>query len=84
MYCSELHNYESNGYNTVLECSQHQRYLQSILREEVEIVIAVLKKEKCADVDNIPEELVQAGGVTIIDVLRKVCYKWKAGKYLTL
>ena len=36
--------------------------LQPILHEEVEIAVASLKKGKSAGVDNIPAELVQAGG----------------------
>ena len=62
-YCSELYNYESCGDHTVLDCSQPpEEDLQPILREEVEIAVASLKKGKSAGVDNIPAELVQAGG----------------------
>ena len=62
-YCSELYNYESCGDNAVLDCSQPpEEDLQPILREEVEIAVASLKKGKSAGVDNIPAELVQAGG----------------------
>ena len=43
-YCSELYNYESCGDNAVLDCSQPLEDLQPILREEVEIAIASLKK----------------------------------------
>ena len=44
-YCSELYKYESYGNNTVLDCSQHlEGDLQSILRKEVEIAVAALKK----------------------------------------
>ena len=61
-YCSELYNYESCEGNAVLDCSQApEEDLQPILREEVEIA-ASLKKGKSAGVDNIPPELVQAGG----------------------
>ena len=68
-YCSELYNYESCGDNAVLDCSQPlEVHLQPILCEEVEIAVASLKKEKFAGVDNIPAELVQAGGETMIDV----------------
>ena len=42
--------------------------LHPILREEVEIAVASLKKGKSAGVDNIPAELVQAGGEIMIDV----------------
>ena len=44
-YCSELYNYESCGDNAVLDCSQPpEEDLQPILREEVEIAVASLKK----------------------------------------
>ena len=73
-YCSELYNYESCGDNIVLDCSQPpEEDLQPILREEVEIAVASLKKGKSAGVDNIPAELVQAGGETMIDVLTEIC-----------
>ena len=69
-YCSELYNYESCGDNTVLDCSlPSEEDLQPILREEAEIVVASRKKGKPAGVDNIPAELLQVGGKTMIDVL---------------
>ena len=68
-YCSELYKNESCGDNTVLNCSEPpEEDLQPILQEEVEIAVASLKKRKSAGVDNIPAELVQAGGETMIDV----------------
>ena len=69
-YCSEMYNYESCGDNAVLDCSQPpEEDLQPILHEEVEIAVASLKKGKSAGCDNIPAELVQAGGgETMIDV----------------
>ena len=73
-YCSELYNYGSCGDNAVLNCSQPpEEDLQPILREEVKIAVASLKKGKSAGVDNIPAELVQAGGETMIDVLTEIC-----------
>ena len=54
--------------------------MQPILREEVEIAVASLKKGKSAGVDNIPAELVQAGGETMIDVLTEICNRiWRTG-----
>ena len=84
-YCSELCNYESYGYSTVLDCSQHlEEDLQPILCEGVEIEIAALKKEKSAGVYNIPAELVKAGGEYMIDVLIKIFNKFcKTGEWLT-
>ena len=44
-YCSELYNHESCGDNAALDCSQLPKEdLQPILREEVEIAVASLKK----------------------------------------
>ena len=41
-----------------------------------------LKKGKSADVDDIPGELVIAGGDTMIDVLNNTCNRiWKTGKW---
>ena len=64
------------------DCSQPpQEDLQPILREEVEIAVASLKKGKSAGVDNIPAELVQAGGETMIDVLTEICNRiWRTGE----
>ena len=81
-YCSELYNYESYGDNTVLDCIQPpEEDLQPILRKEVEIAVASLKKGKSAGVDNIPAELVQAGGETMKDVLMEICNRiWRTGE----
>ena len=60
--------------NTVLDYSKPlEEDLQPILREEVEIAVASLKKGTSAGVYNIPAELVQAGGETMIDVLTEIC-----------
>ena len=71
-YFPELHNYESCGDNAVLDCSQPPEKLQPILREEVKIAVASLKKGKSAGVDNILEELSQAGGETMVDVFTQI------------
>ena len=85
LFSSILNNYESCGDNTVLDCSQPpEEDLQPILREEVEIAVASLKKGKSAGVDNIPAELVQAGGETMIDILTEICNRiWRTGDWLT-
>ena len=84
-YCSELNNYESCGDNAVLDCSQPpEEDLQPILREEVEVAVASLKKGKSAEVDNIPAELVQAGVEIMIDVLTEICNRiWRTGEWPT-
>ena len=55
------------------EASPRKKDLQPILREEVEIAVAALKRGKSAGVDNKPAELVQAGRETMIDVLTDMC-----------
>ena len=55
-----------------------------ILREEVEAAVKALKMGKSAGVDNIPAELVQAGGEAMIDILTTICNKiWKTGEWPT-
>ena len=70
-----MYNHESYGDDAVLDCSQAgpDEDLQLILREEVEIAIAALKKGKSAEIDNIPAELVLADGDTVSDVLTEIC-----------
>ena len=59
-YCTELYNHNSNG---VLDCPKADAEDDHpILHKEVEAVLQSLKKGKSAGVDNIPTELVQAGG----------------------
>ena len=84
-YCSELYNYESCEDNAVLDCSQPQEEdLQPILREEVEIAVASLKKGKSSGVDNITAQLVQAGGETMTDVWTEICNRiWRTGEWPT-
>ena len=83
-YCSEQYNHESYGDNAVLDCSQPPDEDLSILREEVESAVASLKKGKSVGVDNIPAELVQAGGETMIDVLTEICNRiWRTGEWPT-
>ena len=72
-YCSELYNYECCGDNAVLDCCQPlEEDLQQILREEVEIEVASLKKGKSAEVDIYQQNLFMlAGRETMIDVLTR-------------
>ena len=90
-YCSDLYNYETEGGGglgrgpIVLDCPQipdEEHHL--ILREEVEAAVKALKMGKSAGVDNIPAELVQAGGDAMIDILITICNKiWKTGEWPT-
>ena len=87
-YCSDLYNYETEvegGGSIVLDCPQiPDEEHHPILREEVEAAVKFLKMGKSADVDNIPAELVQAGGEAMIDILTTICNKiWKTGEWPT-
>ena len=71
-YCSELYNHKVNGDPSVLNCTQTDTEDDHpILRREVEAVVQSLKKGKSAGVDNIPAELVQAGGEDVITALQQ-------------
>ena len=75
-YCSELYNYKANGEPSVLNCPQTDTEDdRPILRKEVEAAVQLLKEGKSAGVDNIPAELVQAGGEDVITTLRTICNK---------
>ena len=75
-YCSALYNYETEGNPQVLDCPQiPDKEYHPILREEVEAAVKALKMGKSASVDNIPAELVQAGGEAVIDILISICNK---------
>ena len=55
-----------------------------ILRKEVEVAVQSFKKGKSAGVDDIPAQLVQAGGEDVITVLTTICDKtWQTGEWLT-
>ena len=75
-YCSELYN---NTISIELEilnvppATDNDNY--PILLTEVEAAIHSLQKGKAAGVDNIPAELVKAGGETIVNVLLDICNK---------
>ena len=48
----------------------------------MEAAVQSLKKEKSAGVDNIPAELVQAGGESVITALKTICNKiWQTGEW---
>ena len=81
-YCSELYNYDANGDPSVLNCPQTDTEDDHpILRKDVEAAVQSLKKGKSAGVDNIPAELVQAGGKDIITALTTICNTiWQTGE----
>ena len=68
--------YKANGDPSVLNCPQTDTEdNHPILRKEVEVAVQSLKKEKSAGVDNIPAELVQAGGEDVSTALTTTCNK---------
>ena len=82
-YCTALYNHRANGDPSVLDCPHTDTEDDHpILRKEVE---AAVKKGKSAGVDNIPAELVQAGGKDVITSLTTICNKtWQTGEWPTL
>ena len=84
-YCSELYSYKASGDPSVLNCPQTDTEDDHpILRIEVEAAVQPLKTGKSAGVNNIPAELVQAGGEDVITALTTICYKiWQTGKWPT-
>ena len=84
-YCSELYNYRATGDPEVLNvppATNNDNH--PILHEEVEAAVKTLKKGKSAGVDNIPAEMVQAGGEDMISVLLIICNKiWQTGEWPT-
>ena len=82
-YCSELYNHKANGDPSVLNCLQTDTEDDHpILRKEVEAAVQSLKKGNSAGVDNIPAELVQAGGEDAIAALTTICNKvWQTGEW---
>ena len=84
-YCPELYNYKANGDPSVLNCPQTDTEDDHhIFRREVDAAVQSLKKGKSAGVDNIPAELVQAGGEDVITALTTICDKiWQTGEWPT-
>ena len=84
-YCTELYNHKANGNPLVLDCPQTDTEDDHpILRKEVEAAVQSLEKGKPAGVNNIPAELVQAGGEDVITAVTTICNKiWQTGEWPT-
>ena len=84
-YCSKLYTHITTGDPKVLDIPppiNNDSY--PILRKEVEAAVKSLKKGKSAGVDNIPSELVQAGGETMVGMLLIICNKiWQTDEWPT-
>ena len=85
-YSSELYNHKTNEDPSALNCPQTDTEDDHpILRKEVEAAVQSLQKGKSAGVDNIPAELVQAGGEDVITAPTLICNKiWQTGEWSTL
>ena len=85
-YCSELYNHKATGEPSVLNCPHTDTGDDHpILRKEVEAAVQSLKKGKSAGIDNIPADLVQAGGEDVITALTTICNKiWQTGEWATM
>ena len=84
-YCSELYQHQSRGDQAVLNCPHATNDDDHpILRQEVEAAIRSLQKGKAAGMDNIPAELVHAGGEAMVSALTTICNKiWQTGEWPT-
>ena len=83
-YCSQLYNYQPNGDQEVLNPDEttNDDKEDVILKSEIEAAIKTMKKEKSPGVDNIPDELIQAGGEHMSTALHNICNMiWKSGKW---
>ena len=83
-YTADLYSYRSTGdikrLNTSLTTDTDNL---PVLREEVEEAAKFLKKGKAAGIDNIPAELVHAGGKAMIDALHVIFQIWETGQWPT-
>ena len=81
-YCAELYSHKVVGDPEVLTVplvTDTENY--PILREEVEAAVKSPTNGKSPGIDNIPGELVQAGGDAVISALHKICNKiWQTGE----
>ena len=84
-YCCELYIHKANEDPLILNCPQTDiEDDQPIHRKEVDAAVQPLKKGKSAGVDNIPAELVQAGGEEEITALTTICDRiWRTGEWPT-
>ena len=67
--------------NKNLFCGPNQHKTSTNATDTYNETVQLLKKRKSAGVDNIPAELVQAGGEDVITSLTTICNKiWQTGK----
>jgi len=77
-YCDELYNHKANTSDNSLKdiqqtISSEEEDEPPILRQEIEEAVRKLKCNKSPGTDNIPAELLKAGGENMVDILLKIC-----------
>ena len=84
--CSALCNHKASGDPSVLNSPlTDTEDNHSILCKEVEAAVQSSENGQSAGADNIPAELVQAGGEAVITVLTTICNKiWQTGEWPNL
>ena len=86
-YCKDLYSYQLNPDTSILEGIQgnlEDEASPPILKHEVEAAVSSLKAGKSPGIDNIPAELVRAGGKETVDILTALCQKiWEQKKWPT-
>ena len=72
------------GTRKYLTAHRYQMKSITLFYEEMKAAVKALNTGKSAGVDNIPAELVQAGGEAMIDILTAICNKiWNIGEWPT-
>ena len=75
-YCNDLHNYNIQTDDEVIDTVPAKGELETpILRSEVESAVLSSKKGKPSGADNIPAEMISAGGDCVIDTLHSICQR---------
>ncbi|CAH1240999.1 Hypp6277 [Branchiostoma lanceolatum] len=87
-YCQELYNYQLTAEEEVLEelksttCQLQEDVAPDILESEVVAAIKALKLGKSPGIDNVPGELLKAGGETVARLYTRICnHVFKTGKW---
>ncbi|GFS04557.1 endonuclease-reverse transcriptase [Elysia marginata] len=86
-YCSDLNNYELQPDLSILSATRDPPETDDsppIKKSEVEAAVKSLKLEKAPGVDNIPSELLKAGGEEVRNILTALCQRiWNEKKWPT-
>lgn len=84
-YCADLYNIELHPDVSILQEQlppKSEEESPSILKEEIEASIKSLKPGKSPGIDNIPAELIKAGGDMITEIYLSLCQKiWQHKKW---